>query len=310
MPKGAFMTKKRRIVDSLNRIENKQLDENIYLIVGNNDGTFPYSNSLLIVDEDVVLIDSGAGDEQMKLLMDEVDILINSHYHIDHILGNYLFNELWVVEEEAGVTSSFDNYRHYAGISGIPIEREWLSWFHEFFRFKPSSPSKTFEPNVIFDFGDTSWQAVHTPGHSPGHCVFYEPRKRIMFAADIDLTSFGPWYGNPNADLPSFIDSIKKLFDFDIDMICSSHSFPQIANIKESLQNYLDIIFERDRQILSFLDKDMTLEDLERENIMYKESQKTYKAFAWFEKKMIEKHLDLLIETGKVQKTQEGFITL
>jgi glyoxylase-like metal-dependent hydrolase (beta-lactamase superfamily II) len=291
-------------------MDTRPISENIHLIVGINEGTFPYSNSLLIIDDDVVLIDSGIGNDRAMAIADNVDILINSHYHIDHILGNYLFKDLWVVEEEAGVTSSFENYKRYAGISDTIIEEEWLSWFYEYFKFQPSSHTRIFKPNDTFKFGETKWKAVHTPGHSPGHCVFYEPDRKIMSSSDIDLTPFGPWYGNPNANLPDFIQSIKKLLEFDIDIICSSHSFPQKNHIKEDLRAYLDIIYKRDEAILGFLEKKMTIDDLETENIIYKESQKKYKAFAWFEKKMIEKHMDMLIESGKVQKCEKGYKAL
>ncbi len=166
------MAKKRQLINTLNKLNTEQLDDDIYLIIGMNKGTFPYSNSLLIVDEEIVLIDSGIGDEQLNVLRDEVDILINSHYHIDHILGNYLFENLWIEEEEANVTSSFENYKRFAGILDSSIEDSWLSWFHQYFEFHASTHSRTFKSNEIFEFGNTNWQAVHTPGHSPGHCAF------------------------------------------------------------------------------------------------------------------------------------------
>jgi glyoxylase-like metal-dependent hydrolase (beta-lactamase superfamily II) len=301
------MVKKVQLKDSLNKLNSVQLDEDVYLIIGKNKGTFPYSNSLLIADEEVVLIDSGIGEEQLGIIKDEVDILINSHYHIDHILGNYLFENLWIVEEEADVTSSFENYKRFAGILGTSIEDSWLAWFHQYFKFHASSPTSIFKSNEVFKFGDTNWQAVHTPGHSPGHCAFYEPRRKIMFASDIDLTPFGPWYGNPTADLPDFIDSIKLLSNFDIDVICSSHSYPKKDNIKEALVDYLNIVFARDRCILKLLEMERTIDDLESQDIIYNKSQKRYKAFAWFEKNMLKKHIDLLIETGKVEREGEKF---
>jgi glyoxylase-like metal-dependent hydrolase (beta-lactamase superfamily II) len=304
------MGQKNQLLSILEQMDIKTIDEDVHLIVGNNHGTFPYSNSLLIVDDDVVLIDSGIGDDRARAIADFIDILINSHYHIDHILGNYLFKELWVVEEETGVTSSFENYKQYAGIADSAIEKEWLAWFYEYFEFKPSLPSQTFKPNQIFKFGSTTLKAVHTPGHSPGHCAFYDPNRKIMFASDIDLSAFGPWYGNPNANLKEFIDSINLLMEYDINIICSSHSFPQKKNIKEDLKSYLDIIHKRDEAILGYLEKEMTLDDLESKNIIYKESQKRYKAFAWFEKRMIEKHLDMLIEMEKIQKCEKGYKTL
>jgi glyoxylase-like metal-dependent hydrolase (beta-lactamase superfamily II) len=299
------MENKNQLLEILKKMDAKPVKEGVYLIVGQNNGTFPYSNSLLILDDEVVLIDSGIGDDRVRAISDHVDILINSHYHIDHILGNYLIKEFWVVEEEAGVTSSFENYKRYAGIFNTAIESQWLSWFSDFFTFQPSSHTRTFKPNEVFNFGNTKWKAIHTPGHSPGHCVFYEPDRKIMFASDIDLTPFGPWYGNPNADLKEFIDSIKLLMEYDINIICSSHSFPQNENIREDLKAYLDIIYKRDVIILEYLEKEMTLEDLESKNIIYKESQKRYRAFAWFEKKMIEKHINILIEMGKVKMQGE-----
>jgi glyoxylase-like metal-dependent hydrolase (beta-lactamase superfamily II) len=304
------MGDRNRLLNILKRMDTRPIDEDVHLIVGENSGTFPYSNSLLIMDEEVVLIDSGLGDERVVALSDHVDILINSHYHIDHILGNHLFEELWVIDKEAGVTSSFDNYKHYAGILDTPIESEWLSWFYEHFSFHPSSFSRIFKPNETFNFGNSSWRALHTPGHSPGHCVFYEPGRKIMFSSDVDLTPFGPWYGNPNANLKDLIQSIELILDYDIGVICSSHSFPQRTSIKEDIRAYLNTIYERDESILRCLEKQMTLDDLESQNIIYKESQKRYKAFAWFEKKMIEKHLDMLIEGGKVERVGDFYKAL
>ncbi len=304
------MGDEKELFKALRHVDTKPIDDDVHLIVGENFGTFPYSNSLLILDDEIVLIDSGLGDERVRVLSDHVDILINSHYHIDHILGNYLFKDLWVIDKEAGVTSTFDNYKHYAGILDTPIESEWLSWFHEHFSFHPSKFTRTFKPNETFNFGKTNWRAVHTPGHSPGHCVFYEPDRKIMFASDIDLTPFGPWYGNPNANLHDLMQSIELLLKFDIDFICSSHSMPQTENVKEDIKEYLDIIHKRDEVILGHLERSMTLDSLESQNIIYKSSQKKYRAFAWFEKKMIEKHLDILIEKKKVEKEGDHYKAL
>lgn len=304
------MSKRKQLLAPFSKLITKPLDDDVYLIIGKNNGTFPYSNSLLILDEEVVLIDSGVGNELLEGIKDYVDIMINSHYHIDHILGNHLFKELWVVEEEAGVTSSFSRYKKHAGILGSPIEEDWMRWFHQYFKFYPSSPTKTFKPNEVLNFGETKWVAVHTPGHTSGHCCFYEPNKKLMFSTDIDLTPFGPWYGNPPANLPDFIESIKKLSDFEMDVIATSHAMPIRDNISQALEDYLKIIFERDESILEILEKEKTIEELETYNIIYKKEQKRYKAFAWFEQNMIKKHLDRLIEMDKVEKIGDKYKTI
>ncbi|UCF07660.1 MAG: MBL fold metallo-hydrolase [Thermoplasmata archaeon] len=296
-----------QLVENLKNIHAEQLDEHLYLIIGKNNGTFPYSNSLLIVDEQTAFIDSGTGLEVLLPIRDHVDFLINSHYHIDHVSGNHLFSELRVFEVEEGVTSSFESYRRYAGILGSPVEKDWLSWFNEYFTFHPSSPTQTFGPDEVFELGDTSWIAVHTPGHSPGHCCFYEPEKKVMFASDIDLSDFGPWYGNPNANLGQFIESIKMISDFDMNMIVTSHTMPLRNNIQEALENYLGVIYERDERILGFLEMEMTVAALEKKNIIYTKRQKRYGAFAWFEENMIQKHLDRLIELHRVVREGDTY---
>lgn len=301
------MVKKSKLLYHLSGLNTKQLDENTYLIIGKNEGTFPYSNSLLILDDEVVLIDSGIGNEYLETIKDDIDILINSHYHIDHILGNHLIKELWIVEPEAEVTGSFESYKKHAGILGSAIEEDWMQWFHQYFIFHASSPTKTFKPNQEFKFGETKWIAVHTPGHSTGHCCFYEPNKKLMFSSDIDLAPFGPWYGNPSADLPDFIESIKRVADFEMDLICTSHTKPLRNDIDHALKRYLSIIFERDERLLDLLSKEMTIEDLEAQDIIYKKDQKRYKAFAWFEQNMIRKHLERLKYLGKVEQVNDRF---
>jgi glyoxylase-like metal-dependent hydrolase (beta-lactamase superfamily II) len=301
------MAKKDKILEILKRIENMKIDSNSYLLIGKNKGTFPYSNSLLILDEEIVLIDSGLGREITRALKDHVDILINSHYHIDHIIDNHLFENLWVVENEAEATVSFEDYKKFAGIYNIPVEKQWENWFNDYFEFHPSKPSRTFKPNEIFDFGDTKWEPVHTPGHTEGHCCFYESERKIMYSTDIDLTPFGPWYGNPSAHLPDFIESIKKVIQMKIDVIASSHSFVRRDGIEEAFKRYLNVIYQRDEKILSLLREDKSLEDLRQSEIIYKKGGKYYEAFSWFERNMIDKHLERLREEDKVAWNEGGY---
>jgi len=63
-------------------------------IQGQNKGRFPFCNSLLIQDSVKVVIDPGAGLELMKQVNDsvDVDLVINTHFHFDHIAYNYLFS--------------------------------------------------------------------------------------------------------------------------------------------------------------------------------------------------------------------------
>ena len=89
-----------------------------------------------------------------------------------------------------------------------------------------------------------------------------------------------------------------------------NNAFPLEDGIKEALNHYLNMIFVREEQIFSHLQKRMTLEELGKKNIIYRKDQKKYESFAWFEKNMIEKHLRRLIEQGKVERVKDGYKAL
>lgn len=48
---------------------------------------FPNSNSLLILDEEIVLVDTGSNREILEKIKEDIDRVINTHYHVDHKLG-------------------------------------------------------------------------------------------------------------------------------------------------------------------------------------------------------------------------------
>ena len=77
----------------------------IRVIPGEDRCRFPYCASLLIDDEVKVLIDPGAGLKTLTTLKQKtsIDLVINTHYHFDHIAYNYLFDQarLLINEQEA-----------------------------------------------------------------------------------------------------------------------------------------------------------------------------------------------------------------
>ena len=74
-----------------------KITDNIYFVEAPNKARFPYCHCLLIADQRRVLMDSACGDENIReLLQIPIDIIVNTHFHEDHILGNYRF---WPVQE-------------------------------------------------------------------------------------------------------------------------------------------------------------------------------------------------------------------
>ncbi|HET9773099.1 MAG TPA: MBL fold metallo-hydrolase, partial [Acidimicrobiia bacterium] len=91
----------------------------------------------------------------------------------------------------------------------------------------------TVKPDVLLEDGDKpevpGWdlQAIWTPGHSPGHLCFWEPRHRLMLTGDHVLPritpniSFHPQSGDD--PLGFFLASLEKLQPYDSQEVLPAH---------------------------------------------------------------------------------------
>lgn len=289
-----------------------QITDTIYLIPGHNNGRFPYCHCLYIKDEICALIDTAAGDEALKPLLYRVDIIVNSHYHPDHIRGNGLFplsRILCHAEDKEAVEVASQTLRH-TGYSQFTQEQREDVW--RLVDFRPSRVDGTFRDGEVLDFGRTKLRVIHTPGHTPGHCCFYEENRGILFGADIDLTVFGPWYGHQSSDPDAFEASIEKLASLPIAYFVSGHEDGHAVNdVKKRLKAYAGVIRERDRLILEMLPA--TLDELVGKKLIYPRFPQPEFLFYFFEQQMIGKHLKRLesrglaeFADGKWQATKAG----
>ncbi|MCA1845530.1 MAG: MBL fold metallo-hydrolase, partial [Actinobacteria bacterium] len=89
------------------------------------------------------------------------------------------------------------------------------------------------KPDLLLEDGDKpdvpGWdlQAIWTPGHSPGHLCFWEPRNRLMLTGDHVLPRITPNISlHPQAGddpLGSFLRSLEKLTPYDSDEVLPAH---------------------------------------------------------------------------------------
>ena len=178
---------------------------------------------------------------------------------------------------------------------------------------KDTPIDSTFEDNEVIKIGDSlQLKILHTPGHTAGHCSFIELSSRIGFLGDIDLTSH-PYYGNIDANLIDFENSICRILDIDFDIVVTGHRDPISGKelIKEKLKHFHSIIIQREQAILAEFsehDKPIKPSALRYKNLIYKK----YSQFKDFEiiaeELMIEKHFDKLEIANMIKSDGEGYI--
>ncbi len=156
-----------------------------------------------------VIVDPGCydryeEDELLKYIQENnlnVLALLNTHAHIDHVLGNQF------------VLSQF-SVPYYLHINDIPILNSVTGYAHLYgFEGYKASPSPTviLQGGETLTFGDMEFKVLHTPGHAPGHVVFYNEKEKVVVNGDVLFKgSFG------RTDLPGGSMEILKRTIFDI----------------------------------------------------------------------------------------------
>jgi glyoxylase-like metal-dependent hydrolase (beta-lactamase superfamily II) len=149
-------------------------------------------NSYVISDQNGtgIIIDPGCysieeENELVAYLSDNHIIpvaLLNTHAHIDHVLGNSFVKDnykipLYLHKDDTG---TLDSVRQYASLYG--------------FEGYKTSPSADIElrhgMNLVF--GEMKIRVLHTPGHAPGHVIFYFEEDGFVINGDVLFNgSFG-----------------------------------------------------------------------------------------------------------------------
>jgi len=203
-----------------------QVVPGLYLIQGESQGRFPFAHSLLIEGETRALIDTGVGIQRLQRLRDRIplDCVIASHSHPDHTAGNWLFDGLPLyAPRQAADTLGRLVPLSRRFVDPAPLRPAWRGFMRKTLGFRDAPPTHTFDDGHVFDFGRLKLTAVHTPGHVIDHYCFFEPTHGVLLSFDIDLTSFGPWYGHRESDIEQFKTSIRRVMALQPQVIVSSH---------------------------------------------------------------------------------------
>ncbi|MCS7083042.1 MAG: MBL fold metallo-hydrolase [Bacteroidetes bacterium] len=173
-------------------------------------------NTLLVWDEtrEAVIIDPGCwtAEERRRLLgrIQELGLrpvrLLNTHGHLDHVLGNRFIAESFGLSpelhpEDAPLLEQLEEIGRLYGlqVEASPPVGRWLA-----------------EGEHIC-FGRTRWQVLHTPGHSPGSVCFFDPENQLLISGDVlfqgSIGRTDLWRGSYEQLLESIVRKLLPLGD-------------------------------------------------------------------------------------------------
>ena len=289
----------------------------VTILFGLDNGKYPWGNSLLVSGENQrVMIDPCLGVVARRGVLPGVDFVLHSHAHEDHIAGTHLFTgrQWWVHEDDAIGLRDIDGLMEIYGISSPAVLAEFREEVRTSFYYPPKGDVNTFADNQVFDLGGVTITALHTPGHTRGHTCFLiqwgdRTDEKLIYLGDIELTGFGPYYGDAWSDLEDFEASIERLRHIDVSWWLTFHHKGLIesrAHFLEMLESFAAVIDDREARLLSFICQPRTLDEIVAHRFVYRPGQGGNLADQIEARSMLF-HLDRLVRTGQVEKKGDSW---
>lgn len=194
-------------------------------------------NTYVLYDEtkECLIIDPGCSDgNERKALEHYIKQhslnpvkLINTHCHIDHVLGNK-----WVAE-----TYGIELYMNEHEIKNLKATVAYASVFGLVCDESPE-PSHFLNEGDVLRFGNSALNVLFTPGHSPGSISLYAEKEGFVVAGDVLFKESIGRTDLPGGNMQTLLDSIQqKLFTLpDQTTVLSGHG-EETSILHEKMNN-------------------------------------------------------------------------
>jgi hydroxyacylglutathione hydrolase len=169
-------------------------------------------NTYLLYDETraCVIVDPGCYEQDERFELEsfisdhnlEVKLLLNTHCHVDHVLGNYFIKEKYKVkllihQNEEAVLKAVKVYASSYGIN----------------QYHDATADGFLDEHDQVTFGNQTLKVLFVPGHSPGHIAFYHEQSGVLIGGDVLFYNSIGRTDLPGGNYNTLISSIhQKLF--------------------------------------------------------------------------------------------------
>jgi glyoxylase-like metal-dependent hydrolase (beta-lactamase superfamily II) len=284
----------------------------LILIEGDNRARFPDSHCLFIDDEIPAVIDPATRKDHLEELnrQNGIQLVINTHYHVDHIRYDGLFPEAEIVANaiDAPAIESIDEMARAVGVEEVPWLSVWKQVMVKRWGFSERKVDRKISDGDEINLGNNTIRFIHAPGHTAGHTCVEFVEKEAVFLGDIDMGPFGPWYANRGSDIEDFLRSIERLKFTDAQTWYMSHGEGMIeGDITDKLDAFASVIHERDHRVLDFLEQERSWQEIVEATLIYRNRWEPHELFDFFEGMMVGKHIERLTRQGLVAREGDRY---
>ena len=280
------------------------------MLTGERGGKYPDGNSLLVEGtEETLVVDPSLSLLARRGELPRVDRVVNSHCHEDHVAGNHLFPDVpWHLHEaDLPGIHSLDGLMAIYGFDPA-TDRPFRKVVVEQFHFTPRADAVPYRDGDVFELGRVRVRVIHAPGHTRGHCVLLVEPDGVLYLGDVDLSSFGPYYGDAWSSLEDFERTLRMVREIDVPHYATFHHVGVVdgrAAFVERLDRFAAVIAQREARLLAFLAEPRSMDDIAAHRFVYRQGDAV--AFADpVERRSMGQHLTRLVAAGAVREVAPG----
>jgi glyoxylase-like metal-dependent hydrolase (beta-lactamase superfamily II) len=281
------------------------------VLFGERGGRYPHGNTLHVRGRELqALIDPSLGLVPRRERLPHADLVLHSHCHEDHVGGSHLYLDRpwWFHEADLPGIRSLDAFMEIYGYPG-PINDAFRPIVVERFHVTPRADAQGYADGHVFELGGgVRIRAIHAPGHTRGHCLFHIEPDDVIYLADIDLSSFGPYYGDAWSDLEDFERTLARVRELRARHYATFHHIGVLDGRDAFLarfDRFRAVIADREARLLAFLREPHTLDEIARHRFVYRPEDDIPFAEG-VEKRSMGQHVERLLRDGRVREVEAG----
>ena len=282
----------------------KPLSPSVLMVEAPDQARFPHANGFLFPGNETVLMDAGLGAKRIRELdrIRRIDALVISHSHPDHIHAWHELGDRYLLLPRETPDAVFDLERLGQRFTGSADDGAyWAGMMRSWLGLRPlREPDGRYGHEQVLELGSARLRAIRAPGHLLDHYCFFEEATGVLLTTDIDFAGFGPWYGNPEAQIEGFEADMQALSELPFTLLCSSHKPPLPGTDDAPLKAFARILHRQSRRVLDLCRPPVTLEQVVAASPFYQNRFPDRRLQRVFETILVSKILDRLVDQGRV----------
>lgn len=213
-----------------------EIAEHVYAYVQPDGGWCVNNSGLLAGGSTALVIDTAATESRALRLRETADsllaggaarIVVNTHFHGDHVFGNHVFGP-------AVTVVAHEDTRSAMAETGLAMTGLWphVAWGD----VRVTLPTVTFRDRLDLHIGDTPVELLHVgPAHTAGDAVVWLPRQRVLFAGDVLMSGCTPFL--LMGSISGTLDALTRLRALQPQIVVGGHgpvAGPELFDLTEA----------------------------------------------------------------------------